>query len=400
MNGSSSSRTGVLIVGHGSREPGSNEEFERFVSDYSSRRPDLEVRGAYIELAAPDFKSALNEFAKSCSRIVVVPLFLFSAGHTKNDIPLVLDEVSRQFPNTEFLPSSAIGVHPKMLELLHLRTREALKRTESRPEKTAVLVVGRGSSDADANSDFYKVVRLFEESNYYHFVMPTFIGITKPQLQDSLEIAAKLRPERILVLPYFLFGGKLITVASERLSSFSTNYPWIRTMIAGHFGSDRIVHEILDERIREAILGTGRLPCATCEYREKLPGLTDKVGGLKALLWSVRHMETHSQAAPHAYPHPNLKKHVLVCDNIDCAHKGSGSLIARLRSEIKNSGKQKDFRVTRVSCLGRCGEGPSLVIYPDGIWYQGVQEPDAPEIVQDHLLNDKIVSRLVDSIMQ
>lgn len=40
------------------------------------------------------------------------------------------------------------------------------------------------------------------------------------------------------------------------------------------------------------------------------------------------------------------------------------------------------------------------MVYPDGIWYQGVGETDAPEIVRDHLLNDRIVSRLVDSIMQ
>ncbi|EQA44888.1 sirohydrochlorin cobaltochelatase [Leptospira broomii serovar Hurstbridge str. 5399] len=400
MTSSRSDKLGLLIVGHGSREPRSNQEFERFVGEYSLHRPDLEIRHAYIELAQPEFKIKLREFAQTNSTIIVLPLFLFSAGHTKNDIPLVLDEVGKEFPTVKLIPTNCIGVHPTMLELLHTRASDIINKKEGIPKKRGVIIVSRGSSDADANSEFYKLVRLFEESNEYSFVIPSFVGITKPLLSDSLEVAAKLRPEELLILPYFLFGGRLIRSIEEKVELFTDKFPWIKSSLAPHFGSNPSIFKILNDRIKEAVAGIGVLPCATCEYREQLPGLASKVGGLKALLWSVRHMETHSQAAPHEFPHRNIQKHILVCDNIDCSARGSVALIAKLRSEIKRAGKQKDFRVTRASCLGRCGEGPSLVVYPDGIWYQGVREIDAPEIVRDHLLNDRIVSRLVDSIMQ
>jgi (2Fe-2S) ferredoxin len=50
--------------------------------------------------------------------------------------------------------------------------------------------------------------------------------------------------------------------------------------------------------------------------------------------------------------------------------------------------------------MGRCGEGPTLVVYPDGVWYRGVSEADAASLVDDHLVGDRIVARLVDNIMQ
>jgi (2Fe-2S) ferredoxin len=50
--------------------------------------------------------------------------------------------------------------------------------------------------------------------------------------------------------------------------------------------------------------------------------------------------------------------------------------------------------------MGRCGEGPTVAVYPDGIWYRGVKETDAKELVEEHLLGDRLVSRLVDNIMQ
>ena len=59
-----------------------------------------------------------------------------------------------------------------------------------------------------------------------------------------------------------------------------------------------------------------------------------------------------------------------------------------------------DFKISRSSCMGRCGEGPVVVVYPDGVWYQKVNVEDAEDLVSEHLLRDRLVSRLVDNIMQ
>jgi (2Fe-2S) ferredoxin len=98
--------------------------------------------------------------------------------------------------------------------------------------------------------------------------------------------------------------------------------------------------------------------------------------------------------------HKPLKKHVLVCGNADCADRGSGAVIDLLRRTVKNAGRTRDIKITRTSCMGRCGEGPAVAVYPDGVWYRGVQPSDAGEIVREHLLEDRLVARLVDDVLQ
>jgi (2Fe-2S) ferredoxin len=71
----------------------------------------------------------------------------------------------------------------------------------------------------------------------------------------------------------------------------------------------------------------------------------------------------------------------------------------RLRRELKAQGLMERMRVTRTGCMGRCGEGPTLVVYPDGVWYRGVGEADVHALVHEHLLGDRLVAKLVDNIM-
>jgi (2Fe-2S) ferredoxin len=49
--------------------------------------------------------------------------------------------------------------------------------------------------------------------------------------------------------------------------------------------------------------------------------------------------------------------------------------------------------------VGRCGEGPALVVYPDGVWYRSVRAEDAADIVQEHIVGDRLVARIVDHVM-
>jgi sirohydrochlorin cobaltochelatase len=87
--------TGLLIVGHGSREAGANVEFERVVAAYRARRPELRVAHGYVELAQPSLRAALGALCAEVDQVLVLPLFLFAAGHVKNDIPLALEQARR-----------------------------------------------------------------------------------------------------------------------------------------------------------------------------------------------------------------------------------------------------------------------------------------------------------------
>lgn len=386
----------VIVVGHGSRDAPANQEFEQLVAQYQVRRPDLELRFGYVELAQPALADALANVPPGSKEVTLLPLFLFAAGHVKNDVPLALATARRQHPQVQFRAARALGVHPSLVELALTRADEACVADASR---TAVVVVGRGSSDPDANGDFCKVARLIGEGRPYSWVLPSFIGITRPRFAEALEFVARARPDRLLVIPYFLFAGRLLTQLGEQVTEFRSRYPWIKTTLAPHLGVHPLLLDVLDDRLNEAHQGQMPLPCDNCQYRLPLPGRAENAGGLKALLWSLRHTFTHAQAAPHVHAHRPMTKHVLVCGNVDCAGRGSMRLVESLRRLLKDAGRERDVRVTVTNCMGRCGEGPTVAVYPDGIWYRGVLEADAAELMNEHLLGDRLVARLVDNIM-
>jgi sirohydrochlorin cobaltochelatase len=388
---------GVLVLGHGSRDTAANTELEALVDAYRALHPELVVAHGYVELAEPAFAVALQDLARRCNHVVVLPLFLFAAGHVKNDLPLALHRARRDFPNVRFTAASSLGVHPILVELAFERVRTMLAAVT---RTTALIVVGRGSSDPDANGDFCKVVRLLAEGRDFGWVIPSFIGITRPSFEEACELVARSRPERIVVVPYFLFSGRLITKLATQIAAFRDRYPWMPVELAAHLGSDERLFALIDERVQQALHGDRPLPCDTCQYRVPVSGVVDRVGGLRAMLWSLRHGFTHTQAMPHVHAHRPLHKHVLVCTNADCADRGSVPLLGAIRRLIKQAGRDFDIRVTRTQCMGRCGEGPTVAVYPDGIWYRGVSEADAADLVEQHLLGDQLVSRLVDNIMQ
>ena len=180
---------GVVIVGHGSREPAANAELEALVAAWTASRPGRDVTIGYVELAQPPLATALADAGARHERVVALPLFLFAAGHVKNDLPLALETARAQQPRTTFGAARALGVHPLLAELVWERALAATPELADPAvaAKTALVVVGRGASDPDANGDFAKLVRLAGEGRGLFACEPTFIGITRPLVDDTLE---------------------------------------------------------------------------------------------------------------------------------------------------------------------------------------------------------------------
>jgi (2Fe-2S) ferredoxin len=97
-----------------------------------------------------------------------------------------------------------------------------------------------------------------------------------------------------------------------------------------------------------------------------------------------------------------FRHHVFVCENRRdpgdprgcCAAKGSEAIRAALKDELARRGLKKEVRANGAGCLDACAFGPSMVVYPEGVWYGGVTVEDVPEIVESHLVNGVPVERL------
>jgi len=96
------------------------------------------------------------------------------------------------------------------------------------------------------------------------------------------------------------------------------------------------------------------------------------------------------------------KHHVFFCTNCRddgsqcCAQYGASAVrdYAKRRSKELGLAGRGGVRMNTAGCLDRCSEGPVLVVYPEGVWYTYVDQEDVEEIIQEHLVNGRVVERL------
>jgi sirohydrochlorin cobaltochelatase len=392
----------VLLVGHGSRRERSNEQVRTLAAGLEERL-GLPVDAAYLELASPAIPEAIAGLAGAVSEVTVVHLSLFAATHVKDDVPLAVKRARSEHPELTINNGAHLGVHPAILSLLDDRAAavEGQLGVDRTGDDVAVALCGRGSSDPDANADVHKLARLLYEGRAFSRVEATFVGVTEPQLDETLHGVAKHRPDAVVVLPYMLGDGVLTGRIRDGAETFDADYPYVDAAAGDPLGVDTRLLDVLADRWQEARTGSVEMSCDTCKYKVELDGYEEDVGGARAMLRALTHQETHADREnvdddPHVHDAP--ERHVAVCTNQTCAADGAPAVLERLRQAVRDS-EACDARVTRSSCLGRCGEGPIVAVYPDGVWYGGVDSDDAGGIVSSHLDRGRVVSELVDQTL-
>ncbi|MCG3114556.1 MAG: (2Fe-2S) ferredoxin domain-containing protein [Candidatus Manganitrophus sp. SA1] len=87
--------------------------------------------------------------------------------------------------------------------------------------------------------------------------------------------------------------------------------------------------------------------------------------------------------------------HLFVCTGPTCSQQGAEETLQILQQKLEERHLRKNVRVTLCRCLGQCGNGPNMVIYPEGTWYGHVEEKEVDRLVKEHLIEGKVLSRLV-----
>lgn len=275
-----SNRT-VLLVGHGSRNPEAIAQVHR-LAQALAERSGLQMRHCFLELADPDMATGLSEAAGSAGEggeVVVLPLFLGAAGHQKNDVAASIHWAREQFPGVTFRYGAPLGPHARLIELLDLRVRQALELAPQAlpPEDTAVLVVGRGSSDPGSSSEVAQAAYLLFTKRPYLAVEYAFQSVGRPDVREGVRRCKLLGAGQVVVAPYVLFTGKVED--DIRLVSGQTAAKLgLRSLHAQHLGVHPLLLEVAEQRLREAIEGRAAMNCDLCKYRLPMAGYENQVG--------------------------------------------------------------------------------------------------------------------------
>jgi sirohydrochlorin cobaltochelatase len=269
----------LLIVGHGTVDEGGVREFTDFIDRMRETLASqgIDVAGGFIELAAPSVNEAWRDLAQRGHRtMAAVPLVLVAAGHAKGDIPAALEREMRRNPGTGYRFGRPLGPHPTLLSLLAQRI--CVTVDEADWADTAVLLVGRGSTDPDANAEVCKVARLLQETRGFAYVETAFVSLARPDVPAGLDRVARLGAKRVVVAPYFLFDGVLPQRVAAQATEFGARNTGLDVLVAPHIGDCAELASLVVERYHEALGGDIRMNCDTCAYRVLLPGFEDKLG--------------------------------------------------------------------------------------------------------------------------
>ncbi len=305
---------GVIICGHGSRAKLAAEEFSLLAAGLRARFPKVKIEYGFLEYSAPNIHMALDRLLEQgVEQIYAVPGMLFLATHAKNDIPSVLTTYREAHPGLKIEYGNELGLHDEMVAAFEARILEAMGYSETPAfgdlYDTMLVVVGRGTSVAGANAEAAKLTRIVCENLGFGWSETVYSGVTFPSVGRGLEMALKLGFKKIVVAPYFLFGGRLIDRIYAYVDKVAAENPEVQFHKADYLRDQAHVIDTFIARIEEAIGGDPGKIGLMQDFEERLARGEVDVHHHHAEFQPATHAHDHDHAHSHAHHHDHAHDH-------------------------------------------------------------------------------------------
>lgn len=199
----------ILYIGHGTRSKKGENEAKAFLQKVIEKIaiPIQEI--SFLELSSPSVDEGFQRCVeRGATEVTVVPILLLTAGHMKNDIPDELASIQARHPLIPITLKQAFGVQENILdaiaELVH----------DSVPDITnddSILLVGRGSSDPGIHTAFSEIEKGIKDRLGVTKISSCYLAAAEPKFHDGLENMLAVAKKRVIVIPYLLFSGLLLS---------------------------------------------------------------------------------------------------------------------------------------------------------------------------------------------
>lgn len=296
-------RRAVVLMGHGSRDERGAREFLDLARAVAAASPDPVTAGV-LEFAGPVAPSIQEAFDRAAAlgveEVVAQPVLLFDAGHHRYDMPEQVHAARRRHPGLRVRLGRCIGLHPDLVALADARGREAVARAgRLRGRRVALLLVGRGSFEPEANGDLFKLCRLVWERGGWAWVEGAFVSLARPFVPEGIERCVRLGTEGIVVVPFFLNTGVLVRRIYAQAAACRSRYPEVPIVCGRYLGVDpAVVRAVLD-----GVAGAG-----------EPPDLAAVRAAAEARGRRGHHHHPHPHGGPHHHHHHHHHDHAHVDD--------------------------------------------------------------------------------------
>ncbi len=293
---------GILLVGHGTRDPQGIACFHQTAKLFRQHAVQHGLAGpiafSFLELAEPSIADGFRQLARAgARRVLVVPVLLFAAGHAKVDIPGEVSAASQQVGLQVTGQTQPLEWQSSLLELSALRFQHALDQPgqgqpgqdqpgqdqpgQDQPggseiglegfgqaqlswsERTLWLLVGRGSRDENAATNLAEFARRRARLIRTDETALGFCALTEPPLETALATAGASDASTVVVQPHFLFPGLLPRRVCETVKEYAVQAKHQRWVLTDLLGPHPLLAEALWGRVCQCSqeeLPAGELP--------------------------------------------------------------------------------------------------------------------------------------------
>lgn len=244
--------TALVIAAHGTRIEEGQQQCRALIDRVRRMLPDVRVLDCYVELDEPTIADAVTDALETDAdkSAVVVPLMIGTGSHVEEDIPEGFGAGIETVAGSRVTYAPHLGPDPRMISAVCQRISAAAGDWSD--DEISVVFLGRGTSLTTPNADHARLGRVLLEKGGYADLTNAYIQVTHPNLTEGLQHAYDKGGRKIVVMPHFLFHGRLENWTHKQANEWVAAHPDAEVRVADVIGDCDELAQVVVDRFRDA----------------------------------------------------------------------------------------------------------------------------------------------------